>query len=372
MMVDRPSVRDLLAEAARLEPLPPEAETRARAALETLARTRLPWYLRLVIGVGAWVGALFLLSFVISLVVLAAGATEIAPIVIGALLTAGAIALRRSVAHPFLTQVALVCAFAGQALVIGGTGNALHSGTAASVAALFVSGALLAAFPDRVQRFSSTLVIIGALTVLVFEWKVPGVLDALVLAIVFAVLGLWRLAPPAAMEEAADIVEPIVYGLVIALFGLLIIDSTLGVMDLRDPTLAWLRIGPSAKTGLVLGLLWLASSIFMEHGLPLTRPEAMLAFAGIGLLGVLTRPTPAIVTAILVGLLGFDRRAKALVTLATTFFVVFGAVFYYNLQITLLRKSILLAVSGIVCLAAWALVRWRFTALSGHDERGHA
>jgi uncharacterized membrane protein len=118
----------------------------------------------------------------------------------------------------------------------------------------------------------------------------------------------------------------------------------------------------------VLALLWLTASIFSEHGAQPTAPEALMAFAAIIGIGWVTQSTPAITATILMLLLGFDRRARALIALSIVFFLTFGTAYYYGLNLTLLQKSGILAASGAFCLMASAFVRYRYQALHAQGE----
>jgi uncharacterized membrane protein len=119
-------------------------------------------------------------------------------------------------------------------------------------------------------------------------------------------------------------------------------------------------IGKPTAFGFVLALLWLTASIFGEHGEQPTSPEALLSFVAIIAIGAITQSTPAITATMLMLVLGFDRRARALVALSTLFFLMFGTSYYYGLHLTLLQKSGILAASGAVCLMASAFVRYRY------------
>jgi uncharacterized membrane protein len=107
------------------------------------------------------------------------------------------------------------------------------------------------------------------------------------------------------------------------------------------------------------------ASIFDEHGVSLGSQEAMLSFAAIIAIGWVTQSTPAITATLLMLTLGFDRRARALIALATVFFLMFGTAYYYGLHLTLLQKSGILAASGAFCLMASAFVRYHYRA---HEE----
>ena len=50
-------------------------------------------------------------------------------------------------------------------------------------------------------------------------------------------------------------------------------------------------------------------------------PEALLSFVAIIAIGWITQSTPAITATMLMLMLGFDRRARALIGLSTVFFL---------------------------------------------------
>jgi hypothetical protein len=357
-LLARPSVREVLVRVSAGGVLTPAAEEAARAALTRMTSGQMPWFLRVLIGAGAWIGASFLLSAILSLILLASGEQmNSAAIVIGIVFIAGSIPFRQRVTSPFLTQLALVVSSTGQILVIGGVGAEGSSVLAGSIAAIITSLVLIVGFPDRVQRFSATLVIFGALTVIVIEYKIPHGMEALALLAIALMVGLWRFTPRALVEAHAALVEPMVYGLAIVVIGILITHSAILLGEIFE--MRWATLGIAAIAGFNIALLAMTVSIFLEHDVPLTRPDALGALAGLVLLGAITRSTPGVVTTLLMLVLGFDRRARGLIALAVTFFLAFGAAFYYDLRITLLQKSGILVLSGAVCLAAWAVVRAR-------------
>lgn len=371
-MIARPPVGDIL---ARILPDTAgiagadaaAARDRARAALETLEASGVPWYLRLLTGIGAWAGGGFMLSFIIALVAAILGANnfEGMAIILGVMIMAGAVMLRRgvtgtSVGAQFLRQLALVTCFCGQMLFIGGTGGTTESTEAAAVAALIASAILIAVYPDRVQRFCSTVIAAGSLLTLIRE--MPYCADVMALSMMGAVLYLGRVALREGSDERAEIVEPMMYGLAIALFGLLIASTAVTMFGFSGADMKEVRavlIGKPTAFGFVLALLWLTASIFGEHGEQPTSTEALLSFVTIIAIGWITQSTPAITATMLMLVLGFDRHARALIALSTVFFLMFGTAYYYGLNLTLLQKSGILAASGAFCLTASAFLRFR-------------
>jgi len=376
-MIARPAVGEIL---ARILPADADvsARDRARAALETLEASGVPWYLRLLTGMGAWVGGGFMLSFIMAIVAaILGGKVEGVAIILGLGVMAGAVMLRRGVTGngvgaQFLRQLALVACFCGQMLFIGGVGATTESTDAAAVAALIASAILIALYPDRVQRFCSTVIAVGSLLALIRE--MPYCADVMALLMVGGVLFLGRIASREGTDDQAEIVEPVMYGLAIALFGLLIVSTAIlmfGGLGADMKEVRAVLIGKPTAFGFVLALLWLTASIFGEHGAQPTAPEAMLAFVAIIAIGWITQSTPAITATMLMLVLGFDRHARALIALSTLFFLMFGTAYYYGLNLTLLQKSGILAASGAVCLMASGFVRYRYRgyqALDAHEE----
>jgi Domain of unknown function (DUF4401) len=349
------------------------ARDRARAALGTYEASGVPWYLRLLTGIGAWAGGGFLLSFTTSIFAAMLGANnfEGIAIILGLIVMAAAVLLRRGVTAgngvgpQFFRQLALVGCFSGQMLFIGGVGSTTSSTEAASAAAVIVSAILIAIYPDRIQRFCSTVSAAGSLWHLGND--IPYASDAIALVLAGATIYLGRIVSRRVSDEGLEIVEPMMYGCAITLFTQLIVSTAItmfgGPGDVDD--IRWLLIGSYTTIGFVAVLLWLVASIFDEHGVSLGSHEALLAFAAIIGIGWITQSTPAITATILMLTLGFDRRARALIALSIVFFLMFGTAYYYGLHLTLLQKSGILAASGAFCLMASAFVRYRYRA---HEE----
>jgi hypothetical protein len=260
---------------------------------------------------------------------------------------AGSIPFRRRVSSPFGTQLALVVSSTGQILVIGGIGAETHSVVAASIAAIVTSLVLIAWFPDRVQRFSSTLVVFGALAAIVIDQKIPHGIEALAL-LALALLLAWRFAPRATMDAQSALVEPVVYGVAISLIGILFGHSVIFLGEIFE--MRWATLGVVSGTAFTVSLLALSLAIMIEQQVRWLVPSAILASVGIAALGWSTWPFPGVVATVLLLLLGFDRRARGLIVLAVVFFLFFGASFYYDLRVSLLVKSGMLVSSGLLCL----------------------
>src|SRR5262249_33569058 len=206
-----------------------------------------------------------------------------AAVVIGCMLIAGSIPMRHRMTHPFGTQLALVLSSTGQILIIGGVRAGSRPGGARSLPPLPSSIPLSLSFPDRVQRFSAPLIVFGALITIAIDQKIPHGLETIVLLAAALLVGLCRFAPRAEVQAHAAIVEPVVYGTACALIGLLITHTVILLGEIFE--MRWASLGLAAVVGLNLALLTVVETIFLEHDVPITRPEPLLAFAGIIALG---------------------------------------------------------------------------------------
>lgn len=93
-----------------------------------------------------------------------------------------------------------------------------------------------------------------------------------------------------------------------------------------------------------------------------TTPHKTLTFVATAVLLVPTAYSPAISGAILIILLSFMVNYKTGFGLGIIAFIYFISMFYYNLQFTLLTKSIILFSSGILFLAIYSFTRKKLSS----------
>jgi hypothetical protein len=356
---------------------PRESIERARAALAGAVDAAPPWLARLIAGFGAWVATACLIGF---LVVTKIVSEEISAMIVGAVLVAGALYLRRTAdaEEEFKRQLAFAGSLAGQVLVIVGVSGETKSAALAGLVALVMSGVLIPLVPDQAHRFMSGLIgSVGALAAMAdlrLAWTLGdggplGIVairgtDLAALAIVALAAYIWRIGIRGRSREHAEMLEPVGYGTIAALLAVLLFTSFFAVADdlVRGPQStrvnAW-QLGPATTAGITAALITLELAIFAEQRATTGREPVVVAVAATLLLGLLTLSTPGIMAAVAVLTLGFDRRDKILIGIAVVFLVKFASVYYYSLRMTLLEKSIVLAASGLLLLAARAYLELR-------------
>lgn len=376
-MIARLTLQAALDEATAAGLLTAAAQASARDALAAAARDDMPWYLRLLIGGAAWVGAWFLLGTVLGLVALAVGQrVDVAALVLGVGLIIGAVWLRATRHGEFARQTALVGVVTGQLLLVGGFGSVADSVQAATLATMASSIALILAYDDPVYRFSATLAIACATLILAFDRKVPYAMGLVTGLAVVAPVAIWRFWPgpagasiPGWWQPLHRPLDPVAWASAVTACGLLAvqasIDAVTGTAGYTPDFVSLLLPRPWPLTALCVGLLaGLAFRIAADHGTEPGSPSLLGAVGGAVTLGALTLSTPAISGALLFVVLGFDRRRPGLVAIAATFLVGFLGLYYYSLSLTLLQKSAVLVASGVVCLGVAALFWLREPAVA--------
>jgi uncharacterized membrane protein len=326
-----------------------EADGDVRKALEGFEQDAIPWYMRVAIGFGAWVATGFLLGTFFGIADLEGDAARIAA---GAALVVAAVLVRRTADAEFMRQAAVASSLAGQALILAGLSEMFESGIVVGIAGVILSVALVWAMPDRVHRFLSALIGAGSAMAFVVDLEQPGAADIMTLGIVALAGYVWRVGAPERSDAMDEMLEPVGYGLIVALLGILLVGAAFSLRDFAQEMSA--RLGPATTVGITIAMVALVLAVLKEHDAQRGSTLTIGAVAATLALGVATLSTPGIIAGASVLVLGFDRRNRVLIGLAAIFLVVFGSVYYYQMSLTLLEKSGVLVASGVLLL----VVRW--------------
>ncbi|MCX7067097.1 MAG: DUF4401 domain-containing protein [Methylococcales bacterium] len=319
--------------------------------LPAVSETTSPWYVRVMLGVAGWIGALFLFGFV------AAGFEEIiqsaeASLIVGLLGCVAAFGLFRWVGDSdFGAQFGLAVSMAGQGLFMFGLFDGFHSDTVTASFIIFVFQALLAlVIPNAIHRVLTSLSAMLALTSALFYLHIVGFasgIAAVGFTIIWSNEWYWL--------QHSKLWRPIGYGLVLALLAietLLFFRVELWTLWLQDKP-SWLVVHASLiSTSLViLTLLWVVKCLLEREKISLSSSVGMIVIGAALLLSALSFVAHGMVTALLILLLGFATGNRVLMGLGLLALGGFISHYYYQLQNTLLFKSMVLAVSGAVLLS---------------------
>lgn len=315
-----------------------------------------PWYVRVMLGIAGWIGALFLLGFVAVAFAFVMDDAASA-LFVGAACCGAAFALFRAFAgNDFAEQFGLAVSLAGQGLMIVGLGEIFDTqGSALYLAIAVMQAALAFLVPNFLHRLLASCGAAVAVALAINAASLHG-LSVPILCLGLALVWL----EPKVWAVNGGLWRPVGYGLVLAL---LLVETfrLYGDGVLFDPVLAarWTAIhGPLIGRVLTAAvLLFVAAALIRrESGNP-RSPIALGAGAAALVLGLVSLMAPGLASALLILLLGFAAGNRLMAALGILSLLGFVAHFYYSLHATLLEKSGILAVTGLCLLAAWFVLR---------------
>lgn len=317
-----------------------------------------PWYVRAMVGVGAWLASLLLIGFVAGLGLAIGGST-----VVGLLLIAAATWGRRQPAaggNDFALQCLLATSLAGQALLCWGLADLLPGDDVktACVILLAMSAVLFVVFPDRIHRVLMVLFGIGALVMLCYAFGMNAAVPIVGPLLATALVALYRRRAVLTASGHGGIVRPLSTGLMLSSFGCLMLSAIYVLPELDSDFAFYPR--PWIST-LLLGALFIyVGSVTLpastggaqRASVPLRLPLQLLMVAIVAAAWA----APGLLLALVVALLGASAGHRTFAGAGLAFLVVFIAAYFYGIEITLLEKSLTLVSAGIVILLARALL----------------
>ena len=313
---------------------------------------RSPWFVEAFVGFAAWLSGLLLMLFLFLADLVQ---SEVAAIVTGSVLVAIAIGLRWSPRgeHVFVNQLALALVIAGEGLVCFGLVDVIHESVAYLACALVFAGTLIG-FPSPIHRLLATIGVGLCVGAFVHDLNEDLPLHLAAAPLFAAAVVLFDREATLEGSGVAPFRLPVAYGALLGT-GLLLLFPLWSQGEQLGYTVAT-TVGVTAVVA-----VWLARAVVPEviaGVMPEDSRLPALAAAVVGLVGLLTLPTPGIVASLGVLLLAFHRRQALLFALGTCGLAGFLFWFYRDLDLTLWLKALVLVASGLVLLGVRAaLVR---------------
>ncbi len=317
-----------------------------------------PWYVRTMVGFGAWLASLMLIGFFTGIGIAFDGGY----IVIGALLAGAGCYLRRNNDTDFMVQVSLAAALCGQALFAYGCTEVLGVGSMKGLLLLtmVVSTAMYWLFPDRTLRVLELLFIAAAAVASLYAWHLQEFVPVVGPLLVAAMLFLQHHEAKWVVSGKSDLMRPAINGLMLAAFGCLLMSAVYLLPELVQNLSLYPR--PWIST-LLLGVLLLyqgsriwpvlfagnRTAIFIGYGLTLAVIAAAWA-------------NPGLLLALIVVSAGTLAGSRSMVGAGIAFLVVFIAMYFYGIEVTMLTKSITLVGAGSVILIVRRIILTLTTA----------
>ena len=320
--------------------------------------TAAPWFIRGMLGIAGWIGAFFILGFVgaaFAMVMQSAGAAAVAALIC----SAGALAIFRAAGRSdFFAQFGLAIGFAGQILFAVAVFQWLRVDDVLAWLAFAAIEALLAwLLPNFIHRVCATFV---------------GVIS---LSFGFAQAGIYGLAAPLAAAACAlvwcnelrlmanaALWRPVGYGLVLGVLQTVATPLFGGdlLIAFRLGGGGWFQqYGTVVGTALVVGVfLVVTARILKDLDIALNSREGLAVLACAVLVLAVSFPAHGLAAALLILVLGFAGGNRVLFGLGLLAVAAFLGHYYYQMRETLLYKSLVLAVAGILLFGLrWGLNR---------------
>ncbi len=360
------SVREVLSTLAAEARIDDNWQERATSALADMDEAQ-PWYIRTMVGFGAWLASLLLISFVlgVSLVTTKGGF-----VLIGGLCIMAALLLHYSLNNDFTDQAGLAMNLAGQVLLAIGI-TRYQSGTDVETLLLtliLINVILIPFYRDRIFRFLATVFITAASVVLLYFWEWQASLAFL--APLLSLLFLWLVMSEdhLTVKGYDALIRPLTTGLLVGIFGITLLSTFYVLPELihdfefyPQPWISTLGFGL---------LLLFAEYRILRAVFGNGQVSALVAIYIMTLLIILaTLTAPGITLSLLVLILGTSRGNWVMTGLGIAFLATYTGAYFYGIESSLLIKSYSLIGTGlIVLMGRWILLRLAHT----EGEKPHA
>ncbi|MGJ3238114.1 MAG: DUF4401 domain-containing protein [Anaerolineae bacterium] len=338
-----------------------------------------PWYVQSLMGCGGWLATLFSFGIIGSFISLfladlsdeqAGSVVWVAGILLAISTT---VILRRNPnMGVFMQQVNLTAHLTGHLfLIVGFTLASNLYNTEIGVTILTLYAALVQVifiwlYPNAIYRFLGMIAITISLWINLPLHQIALISTIMIGAWMALAIVIWLdLLPERLQIQQFELWRSLGYGLVVSVFGLIIYEITNRYMPAEDA----LRDTTILTTIVLFGcLIWVEAQLLSAYDINLTAAFALMVFGISALVALPTITTPGIIGGVIVILLAFRRRNWILLGIAYLYLAGFIVYYYFWLDVTLLMKSVILIITGLLLLGGRLL--WQRYVLESIPAEG--
>lgn len=310
------------------------------------------FFLRLLLGVSGWLSALFFTAFItvfFSNLVVADSSLWL----LGIGLCVFSIALSRIATLPLLVQQFIfACSLAGQAQIAFGVWNASGSSQMSATALIAVAAVLFSLINIRSQRSAAVLIACAAMV-----WLLGQQFWIYALPVLSALTG-WLWLNQLRRYQHAAYLQPASTGLTVALWVIIVL-----ALIANSTELSWLKITQSdwqtqlwiataLSSLLCLALVWQLINRRVRQ--PQLRSLALLLSISVALVNL---KMPGLAPLCLLLGIGVAQTHTRLIWFNLVCLAGYLMLYYYNLDNSLLYKSVLMCVTGAALLILYGVLR---------------
>ena len=340
--------------------------------IKTRENKEAPVYLRALSAIGAVIsgGLLLYLLYLFGLFDLNETSLSINGLVfIGVAALLHASGLRKTnLARDFYIQLALTLLQAGKVALVTGLAQIVHDTfgldwfwTVSAILGLIMLLSFFA-FPSSIERFVASFAFLVSLWICLLkdspdDFELAG-FNIMLVAHILALAAFLRW--PLVRQKLTSLYDALLISLCLAVG---VIQSFVSIghqvwLDVSDDVQVFLGLGYRWSVEIILGvalislILWIAG----RKG-SLGREPVVASLLGAAALALLSNA--GILLAIGLMILGFATHRPGHTMLGLLFALFFGFLYYYNLDLSLLQKSMILIMSGALLLLASGYIYWR-------------
>jgi len=309
------------------------------------------------LGISAWLTMIFIILFLVSSQLVRSAS---AALIFGIIMIPLACLMYKKSAHQFQKQFSLAISLTGQTLFyIAITSinffseNTNTKITISATFAIIISIILIKIYEDKIHRFISTIIIIGAMTVIVSRLNIPVLFNVLPLFIGILVVSFSSYEQRLLQLSNSDMLRPLQYGLLFSLMFILLPATSLFTKEILQNSHFFL-----STIGIGLSLLYLEYTIVKKIGYTLFSNVSLFIYSSTIIFIMSTLQAPGITASFLVILLGFSSGDKIIQGTGISFLVWYTSNYYYFMNISLLDKSLSLITTGIILLIIRYIIRF--------------
>lgn len=301
-------------------------------------------------------GVIASLTFIGFLLAIGLYKSEVTMVMLGAVFIAGAFMVSKAIDTIIISAISMCFYTSGVAMLIWGLGELGYSANIISSVLIVVICFLLSIVQRYLLSFLSVILLHGCILSLFIANKAQDYLYIYLLALV-ACTSYIHLSEAKILTQGKAFIKllyPVRIALVISVLSELSIFIDSQIFPITKNSLLLSSIG------IISAIVYCFSTLFEQLGITSSRHKIIFYLIVIVAL-VPTVFAPGIAGALLLMLMSFKVNSKTGLIASIIGFIYFVSRYYYDLQFTLLTKSLLLLASGIFFLIVYVFVHKTLT-----------
>jgi len=307
-----------------------------------------PLFVTIMTGLGAWLATFaFLAFYFLSSFVHVNGLADSGAMIVTGFALLGVTFLFNPI-HDFSRHLRIAFSIVGQVLIIVGLYRWVPVVSISVALIVLVEIGLFFAYNNFLLRLTALWLAIFGVVYWLNHMLLPEGIHVLVLGCAAGWSAVMLREPVWIGTPWAAAMRVLVPGLSLAVFMLVlqplrVFPAEFGLLESRG----WL-----SGLGLTLVLVIAIRKLLQHQGLDVRSRKSMLLLVACALAGLVLMPAPGATAGLLIIILAYSRGQSALLAFAVLYSLSYFSVFYYQLNWTLLVKSVVFFVAGLVLLSA--------------------